>query len=322
MPDRAKVSIAELVWGPAFDTLAQDLSLHVVEDGWLDPARLVQEVSGSQGLVVRNRTTVDRALLEACPALQVVARAGVGLDNIDVAAADELGVVVVAPIGANAISVAEHTLGLALTVARHTIPLDRGVRGGEWNRKAGREFSGRTWGLLGFGATARAVARLARGFGMQVVAYDPYVSATDVDGVTIGSLDDVVATADVLSVHVPATAETKNLVDASLLSRLKPDAILVNVGRGEVLDEDALADALAAGQLLGAGLDVRSAEPPGEHRLHQLDNVVLTPHIAGITAESQDKIVSTLADELRALLTGGEAANPVGRHRRVTERMP
>ncbi|MQA04858.1 MAG: phosphoglycerate dehydrogenase [Streptosporangiales bacterium] len=321
MLEPATVSIVEKVWGAAFEELAHDLSLHVIEDGWLDPQRLTESLDGSSALVVRNRTTVDRALLTACPSLRVIARAGVGLDNIDLTAADELGVVVVAPVGVNAISVAEHTLGLALAVARQTLPLDRGVRSGQWDRRAGREFHGRVWGLLGFGATARAVVPLARGLGMQVVAYDPYVTATEVDGVRMAPLDEVVQAADVLSVHVPATEQTKNLVDAVLLGSMKPDAILVNVGRGEVVDEDALADALAGNRLLGAGLDVRSTEPPGEqHRLHQLDNVVLTPHVAGITAESQEKIVTTLADNLRALFGDGEAPNPVGEHRNLRDR--
>lgn len=318
MPEHAPITVVEDVWGPAFEALARDLPVRVVTDGWSRPDQLPELLASSQALVVRNRTAVDETLLSACPSLQVVARAGVGLDNIDIATADELGVVVVAPRGANAVSVAEHTLGLALAVARHLLPLDRAVRSGRWDRRAGRELAGRTWGLLGFGATARAVAPLARSLGMHVLAYDPYVDPASelAPGVLAGTLPEVAARADVLSVHVPATPETTRLVGTDLLARMKPDAILVNVGRGEVVDEDALADALAGGRLLGAGLDVRAEEPPRPGRLDELDNVVLSPHVAGITAESQERIVSVLADDLRAVLTGAPATHAVGAHHR------
>src|SRR5690606_2536721 len=166
-------------------TLARDVSVQVHADAWSRPGDLPDLVAGSRALVVRNRTKVTRDLLEACPSVQLVARAGVGLDNIDVDAAEQLGVTVVAPFGANAVSVAEHTLGLALAVARHTVPLDRSVRAGEWNRRPGRELAGGRWGLLGFGATGRAVATLVRGLGMRVVAYDPYVTS-DADGSASG----------------------------------------------------------------------------------------------------------------------------------------
>ncbi|HEX6446870.1 MAG TPA: NAD(P)-dependent oxidoreductase, partial [Streptosporangiales bacterium] len=223
-------------------------------------------------------------------------------------------IVVTAPLGANAVSVAEHTLGLALALARRTVPLDRDTRAGEWRRTPGRELSGRTWGLLGFGATARAVGRLARALSMTVLAHDPYVPETDVAsaGVTPASLDEVVAGADVLSVHLPATAETRGLLGAELLARMKPDAVLVNVGRGDVVDEDALADALVAGRLGGAALDVRAAEPPSPGRLETLDNVVLSPHVAGITTESQDRIADVLAADIRAVLSGAPARSAVG----------
>lgn len=313
MPE-TDVLATEDVWGPAFDALARDLSVQVVADGWRRPAELPGLLAGVRALVVRNRTRVDRWLLERCASVRVVARAGVGLDNIDVTAADELGIVVTAPLGANAVSVAEHTLGLALAVARRTVALDRETRAGGWRRTPGRELSGRTWGVLGLGATARAVARLARALSMTVLAYDPYVPAADAAavGVTPASLDEVAAAADVLSVHLPATAETRGLVGAGLLARMKPDSILVNVGRGDVVDEEALADALAGGRIGGAALDVRASEPPVPGRLEALDNVVLSPHVAGITMESQDRIADVLANDIRAVLSGAPARSAVG----------
>lgn len=312
MPD---VLVTEEVWGPAFDALARDLAVRVVPDGWRRPDELPGLLTGVRALVVRNRTPVDRGLLERCASsVRVVARAGVGLDNIDVDAANDLGIVVTAPLGANAVSVAEHTLGLALALARRTVPLDRDTRAGEWRRTPGRELSGRTWGLLGYGATARAVGRLARALSMTVLAYDPYVTDADAaaSGVTPASLDDVAAGSDVLSVHLPATAETRGLVGADLLARMRPDAVLVNVGRGDVVDEEALADALVAGRLGGAALDVRASEPPVPGRLETLDNVVLSPHVAGITTESQDRIVDVLAADIRAVLAGAPARSAVG----------
>nr|WP_246220758.1 NAD(P)-dependent oxidoreductase [Phytoactinopolyspora mesophila] len=287
---------------------------------WSTPERIVAVAAGARALVVRNRAQVDAALLDALPALHVVARAGTGLDNIDLDAADQRGVVVVAPLGANALSVAEHTLGLALAVARRIVKLDVECRAGGWNRTPGLELSGRTWGVLGAGATARAVARVAAALGMAVIAYDPYVDAGDPElaqlGVRLAPLSEVMATADVISSHLPATDATRHLVDASLLAHVKPQALFVSVGRGEVVDEEALADALESGRLAGAGLDVREQEPPVPGRLEKLDNVVLTPHVAGITAQSQERIVGILAADIEAVLSGAPARHAVGQSTR------
>jgi len=307
------VVVVEDVWGPPLARLAAELPVARKPDAWRDADTLAEAVAGARALVVRNRTQVTSELLEACPELRVVARAGVGLDNIDVAAADDLGLVVVAALGANAVSVAE----LALALARRLLPLDRDCRAGGWNRSPGRELAGGTWGLLGAGATGRACARLARALGMHVLAYDPYLCAehptvADLD-IRFDSLPAVLAGSDVISCHLPATDETRGLLGAELLSATRPHALLVSVGRGEVIDEEALADALESGRLGGAGLDVRADEPPALGRLEQLDNVVLTPHVAGITAESQDRIFEILADDIRSVLTGREARYAVGR---------
>lgn len=314
-----RVAVVEDVWGPAFERLAQRMDVVRAPNAWQYPRVLDQTASAADALVVRNRTAVTRELLESAPSVRLVARAGVGLDNIDLAAADDHGVVVVAALGANAASVAEHAVGLALTVARGTLRLDAEVRRGHWSRTPGKELAGGTWGMLSAGATARATARLARGLGMSVVAHDPYVDPRDEELVSLqirlASQDEVVASADVLSVHLPATASTRHTVDASLLRRMKHDAILVNVGRGETVDEEALADALEAGRLHGAGLDVRTEEPPGERsRLHALSNVVLTPHVAGITAQAQARIGEVLCREIETVLGGGRATCAVGAH--------
>lgn len=315
----ADVVVLEDVWGPplaaleeAFTVVRSSHASRAVED----PAE-AELLRGARSLVVRNRTQVTSELMALCPNLKAVARAGVGLDNIDVPAADEHGVVVIAPLGSNAVSVAEHSVGMALALLRHTLPLDRSTRSGDWDRRPGTELAGKVWGLLGAGATGQACARLARAFGMQVVAFDPYISR-DHQGlrdlrIELADLVDVVRRADVLSCHLPATEETVRLVSTDLIARMKPSAVLVSVGRGEVVDEEALAMALAEQRLAGAALDVRAEEPPAVGLLETLDNVILTPHTAGITSESQSRILEILADELRAVLSGAETRYAVGR---------
>ncbi len=318
-----QIAIVEDIWGDAFADLAARRPVRHEPDAWDDRDRLHALAAESSVLVVRNRTQVDAELLKQAPDLKVIARSGVGLDNIDLQAADHLGVVVLAALGANAVSVAEHTLALALAVARGLVALDRSVRDGHWARRPGRELAGGTWGLLSAGATARATARLARGLGMEVVAYDPYVPPDHPEvselGIRLMPLEDVAQNADVLSVHLPATDRTSKLVDADLLSQMRHHAILVNAGRGEVVDEDALADALERGHLAGAGLDVRAHEPPLPHRLQQCRNVVMTPHIAGITHEAQTRIMSMLCADIDILLSGGTARCAVGSFHRAKE---
>lgn len=314
------VVVTEDVWGAPFDELAQRRSVLRCPTAWQDSSRLVEVAGRTRALVVRNKTAVDAHLLTVSSGLKIVARAGVGLDNVDLVAADAVGVVVTAPLGANATSVAEHTLGLALALSRQTVELNADCRGGGWRRIPGRELSGGTWGLLGAGATARACGRLARGLGMRVLAYDPYIDPRHPEltgtGIELAALPEVVMLADVLSCHLPATRETADLVDAGLLARIRPTAFLINVGRGEVVDEDALADALESHALAGAALDVRRHEPSAPGRLEQLGNVILTPHIAGITGQSQLRVLEVLAADIDAVLDGNLAASAVGKAKR------
>ncbi len=310
--------LADGVWGPGYERLQ---ARHRVRR--LARPATPADVTDADALVVRNRTRVDRALLAAAPGLVIVARAGAGLDNIDVAAADELGVVVAAAPGVNAVSVAEHTIGLALALARRTVALDRSVRSGGWDRTPGRELTGGVWGLIAAGATGRATGRLAAALGMTVIGYDPYLDPDDprlaAAHVRLGPLQDVLA-ADVISVHLPATPETAGLVGEDLLSRVRPGALLINVGRGDTLDEAALVRALRVGRLAGAALDVRTAEPPAIGELEGLPNVLLTPHIAGITDASQARIADVVREALDAVLSGGAAPNPATRADRPRRR--
>jgi D-3-phosphoglycerate dehydrogenase/(S)-sulfolactate dehydrogenase len=320
------VAVVEDVWGEPFDRLSSELDVARDPHAWQDTGLLSAMVADARALVVRNRTQVDAGLLSGSSRLQVVARAGVGLDNIDLAAADDAGVVVVAALGANAASVAEHALALALAVARSLVPLDAEVRAGQWNRQSGVELAGGTWGLLSAGATARATGRLACALDMTVLAHDPYVDPDDPElariGIRLVGLEELVARSDVLSVHLPATPSTRGLVGRELLGHARPDLILVNCGRGEVIDEEALADALESRRIRGAGLDVRATEPPVLGRMEQLPNVVLTPHVAGMTAAAQMRIADILCAEIRTILSGGEARYAVTRRRRPARLVP
>lgn len=310
----ADVVVAEGVWGAAFDRLRATYDVATVPGG---PEPIDTDVlADARALVVRNRTQVDRSLLARAPRLEVVARAGVGLDNLDLPAIDEAGSVAVAALGANAASVAEHALAAALAIAKGLVGSDRETRAGAWDRSARRELAGATWGLLSAGATARATGALARGLGMRVIAHDPYIAPDDprlADGaIALTSFEDVLDRADVLSIHLPVTPETTGLIDAKALARMKDDAILVNVSRGEVVDEDALVDALESGRLAGAALDVRESEPPVPGRLERAPRTLLTPHVAGITEAAQRRVTDLLCEEISTVLSGGAPTVAVG----------
>lgn len=310
------IVITEDVWADELAERFRDRSVLRQPDAWSDRQQLRALAAGARALVVRNRTLVDRELLVAAPRLEVIGRFGAGLDNIDMPAADAGGVVIVAAAGANAVSVAEHTAALALALSRQLTEHDAAVRSGRWQRTPGRELAGRTWGLLGAGATGRAVARIAGALRMPVRGYDPYAdpAAVRAAGIELVGLDDLLATADVLSVHLPLTPCTRNLIGSEALARLRPGSLLINVGRGEVVDEAALASALRSGQVGGAGLDVRTAEPPSPGPLDDAPNVIFTPHVAGVTRESQRRIASIIAEDVIAVLDGKAATHAAGAH--------
>lgn len=311
------IVISEDIWSEDFAALSNRFPIVHEPDLWSRRDDLKKLLKDAQALVVRNRTSVDKELIAAAPHLRVIARAGVGLDNIDVKAADESGVVVAAALGINAVAVAELTLGLALALSRSIIERDISTRAGNWNRGAGSELTGKTWGLLGFGATARATAKLLTGFTDSILAYDPFVKTSEV--VTLASLDDVLKRSDIVSVHLPATPETIGLLNSTKISLMKKSALIVNVGRGEVINESDLESALRNQSIAGAALDVRSQEPPQDKRFTDLDNVILTPHIAGITKESQAAINRVLVSEIEAALTGQPQRYAVGAIKQVSK---
>jgi D-3-phosphoglycerate dehydrogenase/(S)-sulfolactate dehydrogenase len=304
------ILISEDVWGAPFQTLEGSFPITRNDDLWSNPEELKASLKDVTALVVRNRTKVTADVIAAAPKLKVIARAGVGLDNIDIKAADAAGVVVVAGLGANAVSVGELTLGLALALLRNVPGHDVATRDGGWVRTPGRELSGLTWGLLGCGATGVATAKLIQGFNCSVLGYDPY--AKNVPGVELTTFEDVLKRSDVVSIHMPSTAETNGSINSSTLSLMKPDAIIVNVGRGEVINEADLIAALKAKTIAGAALDVRAQEPPVKGEMEQIPNLILTPHVAGITKESQLRINQILTANIDLVLNSKPATHAVG----------
>ena len=304
------ILISEDVWGAPFQKLEGSFPITRNDDLWNNPEELKASLKDATALVVRNRTKVTAEIIAAAPKLKVIARSGVGLDNIDIKAADAAGVVVVAGLGANAVSVGELTLGLALALLRNVPGHDVATRDGGWVRTPGRELSGLTWGLLGCGATGLATAKLIQGFGCSVIGYDPY--AKNLSNIELTTFDDVLKRSDVVSIHMPSTAETNGSINASSLALMKPDAIIVNVGRGEVINEADLMAALKAKTIAGAALDVRAQEPPVKGEMEEIGNLILTPHVAGITKESQLRINQILTSNIELVLNSKPATHAVG----------
>ncbi len=271
-----------------------------------DAARLQVHVASADAVVVRNRTQVRGDLLGAMAQCRVVGRLGVGLDNIDVAACAARGMKVIPATGANALSVAEYVVGTAMLLLRGGYQSSAAVAQGQWPRNAlsgGREAGGKTLGLIGFGSIGQLTARLARALGMNAVAHDPLMASGDpafaAGGVSSVSLDALLASADVVSLHVPLVDGTRGLFDAKRIAAMKPGAVLINTARGGIVDEVALAAALKAGHLGGAAIDVFGSEPlPASPHFQDCPNLVLTPHIAGVTAEANERVSFLIADKL------------------------
>ena len=257
-------------------------------------------------LIVRSETKVTAEVLAAGPNLRVVTRAGVGTDNIDVAAATEQGILVLNTPGPNSIAAAEHTLAVTLSLLRHVARADASLRAGKWERKAfvGSELYRKTLGVVGLGRIGREVTSRARAFGMDVLIYDPYVSAAAAEalGATAAPLDTLLERADVVTLHLPLLPETRGILGARELARMKQGAFLINCARGGLVDEAALYEALVSGHLAGAGLDVFEKEPPTGSPLLTLPNVVVTPHLAASSAEAQEGVGIVAAETTLAAL--------------------
>lgn len=286
----------------ANDPLAKDAMGLLEESGLfeitaehLEKDELIKKMKDVEFLVVRSATKVTADILEAGKNLKVVGRAGVGLDNVDSSKAKELGVTVRNTPGANAISVAELAMGLLLSFVRYIPRGTNGIKDGKWEKKAlkGHEIYGKTIGIIGFGAIGKEVAKRALAFGMDVIAYDPFVSETDLDVKLVKSIDELLPVVDIITLHLPLTPETKYLISNKEIAKMKDGVILVNASRGGVVDEQALYDALISEKISGAAIDVFETEPPVDElrrKLIGLDNVVCTPHVGASTFEAQTRV--------------------------------
>ncbi|HUH08213.1 MAG TPA: phosphoglycerate dehydrogenase [Egibacteraceae bacterium] len=302
-----KVLVADKLSQAGVDALSAHFDVDVRTG--LEKAELVDAIGAYDAVVVRSATTIDADVIRAGSLLKVIARAGIGLDNVDVEAATARGVLVCNAPQSNVVSAAEHTLALLLAAARRIPEADRSLRAGEWRRSAleGVELHGKTLGVLGLGRVGVLVAQRCSAFGMRLVAYDPYVSAERAArmGVELaGSVLDLCKVADVLTIHLPKTPETVGIVGEAELRAMKSSALVVNTARGGLIDEQALHAALSEGWIAGAGIDVFSTEPMTESPLFALDNIVITPHLGASTTEAQDKAGTMVAEAVVLALQG------------------
>ncbi len=302
-------SVLESVFSPLDATL-------VPIDQW-DNETVIETASDANALIVEAYGPVDGDLIEALDDLQIIGRAGTGFDNIDVETATENEVVVVNAPNYSANEVATHALSLLLACRRELLQYDNDVKAGNWDWVPETPFPrvhGSTLGLISFGTIARKFADLASGFDLELLVYDPFIDEEALEGynATLCSFDELLEGSDALSVHAPLTDETRGMIDAEALAALPDHAVVVNVGRGGIIDEDDLYEALVAGEIASAGLDVLAKEPPGDSPLFERDDVILTPHSAWYSADSRQTLNRTVADDVRRVLQSEAPENPVG----------
>jgi D-3-phosphoglycerate dehydrogenase len=300
------VLIAEELAPAALDVLAHDFDVRHV-DGTDRPA-LLAALADAEAVIVRSATGIDAEAIAAAPRLKVVARAGVGLDNVDVPAATARGVMVVNAPTSNIVSAAEQAIALLLAVARHTASASAALKNGEWKRSryTGVEVQGKTVGVVGLGRIGVLFAQRMAAFGTRLIAYDPYIQPARAAqlGVRLVGLDELLRESDFISVHLPKTPETLGLIGERELATVKPGVRIINAARGGLVDEQALASALAEGRVAGAGIDVFVKEPATSSPLFEFDNVVVTPHLGASTAEAQDKAGLAVARSVKLALQG------------------
>lgn len=315
MPDfRHRVLLADTLDEPGLEVLRQG-GCELIDAAADERSRLKDRIVGCHGLVVRSRTKVDRNLLAAAGDLRVIGCSGIGVDNVDLEAATEFDVAVINTPTANVVAATELTMALILALARNLDAATRSLAGGEWERRhfRGFELAGKTLGVIGFGRIGRQVAARGVAFGMTILATDPYLEPAVARrfAAEFLPLDGLLAEADVVTIHTPLSSETRHLIDAKRLGRMKPGALLINCARGGILDENAVLQALDAGLLAGVGIDVHEHEPPGDLRLIRHPRVLATPHIGAQTEEAQRRVAVEVAERLLAVLEGSSAVETV-----------
>lgn len=312
----AKVLVSDSLAPQGLELLEQARGLEVDYAPGLAPADLIDRIADAEGLVIRSGTKVTREVLERAGKLRVIGRAGIGVDNVDIPAATERGIVVVNTPSGNNVTTAEHAIALLVSLARHIPQATASMKAGKWEKTAftGMELSNRTLGVLGLGNIGRVVAQLAQGLGMRVIAYDPHLPdeiAAKLDIELLG-LDELFSRADAITVHVPKTKETTGLLGAGAFSKCKRGVLIVNAARGGIVDEAALLVALDSGQVAGAALDVFEKEPPASDQpLVQHPKVICTPHLGASTEQAQLNVAIQVAEQVRDYLLDGEIRNGV-----------
>lgn len=310
-----KVLISDALAAPGVEFLKeQDLEVDELLD--LSPDELREKIGDYDGLIIRSGTKVTADIIEAADNLRAIGRAGIGVDNIDVEAASKRGILVANAPESNTIAAAEHTVGLMLAAARRIGAADASMRAGEWKRGGfkGVELAEKTLGLIGMGHVGSIVARIANGFRMRVLAYDPYVSAERMRTMNVlraESPEEIYERADFISLHVPSTPQTTGMIGEGAISKMKPDAYIVNASRGGIIDETALYNALKEERIAGAALDVFEEEPPEDSPLLKLENFVSTPHLGASTVEAQDRAGRIAAEQVSAALEGSVPINAI-----------
>ncbi len=314
MNDRPRVLVKEKIADSGVSLLREHFD---VEDGtaW-ENGELPERIGDYDAIIVRSATKVTADLIDRATRLKVIGRAGTGVDNVDVKAATKRGVVVANAPESNSLAAAEHTITLMLALCRNVPQAHKSLTGGQWERSrfGGIEVYGKTLGILGFGRIGQLVAQRAKGFDMNVVAFDPFVSAERYRELGVEraeSSNELYAQADIITIHLPKTADTENWLDGEAFAKMRDGALVINVARGELIDHDALQRALESGKVGGAALDVFPEEPMTRHPLFEMEQVVVTPHLGASTAEAQDRAGVITAEQVVAALTGGLVTNAV-----------
>jgi D-3-phosphoglycerate dehydrogenase len=309
------VLVAETLANEGREILVREADIEIDERPALSAAELVREIGNYDALIMRSGTKVTADVIAAATRLKVIGRAGIGVDNIDVAAATRRGIVVMNTPGGNNVTTAEHTISLMLACARYIPQANASLRAGKWERSkfTGSEVTGKTLGVIGLGNIGRIVADRALGLQMKVIAFDPFVTADKKPmGVELASFDDVLARSDFVTLHVPLTSDTRNLIDAAAIARMKPGVRIINCARGGIVDEAALAEAVKSGHVAGAALDVFAEEPPPPgSELVALPQVVATPHLGAATGEAQTNVAIAIAEQVVAFLKRGAITSAV-----------
>ncbi|MDP3620335.1 MAG: hydroxyacid dehydrogenase [Polynucleobacter sp.] len=302
----SSIFISEFITSQALETLRSKHDVTYEPESYKQRAELISALHNSDALIVRNLTQVNQELLNGAPNLKVVGRLGVGLENIELPACAQRNIKVIPATGANAESVAEYVIGTALALTRGFLPATSQTLGGAWPRahfSGYHEFTGMTLGIVGFGSIGRVTAQKALAFGLKCVAYDPMISAKSIDvggaAIPLVPLDELLACSDAVTLHLPLLPETRGLFSATTLDKMKQGACLINTARGGIVEEKALAERLRSGRLGGAALDVFEKEPATDlSHFAGLTNLIATPHIAGVTSESNDRVSQMIADEV------------------------